>query len=414
MIMHTFASLRIRDYRLLWLGQVCTSMGLWMDQVTRGWLIYQLTGSALHLGVATAMRGLPLLFFGILAGAVADRSGRKAQLLIAQVTNASMNALLATLVLLHWVKPWHIYLTGFLAGIAQAFQQPARQTLVSDIVGPAHLMNALALNSAALNTARATGPAIAGVLIALFGGHGSYYIQAGMYALATLWTIQMTIPERPSMTDGKREPFLQSIKTGLAFVARERDILTLLVLAHGPLTLGMPFMSLLPIFATQILHGGARLQGLLLTLVGIGSVLAALVVASLQRRYGYGLSVVLGALAFGVTLFGFARAQEVVMAGILALGIGVCMVTYQTQNQTLLQLMAPRHIRGRVMSIYLLNRGLVPFGTLLAGILAERFGGPIALQIMSLLVVGVVLVVVGLVPRMLTLRVEFRDRVPTP
>jgi MFS family permease len=216
------------------------------------------------------------------------------------------------------------------------------------------------------------------------------------------------------MTDGKREPFLQSIKTGLAFVARERDILTLLVLAHGPLTLGMPFMSLLPIFATQILHGGARLQGLLLTLVGIGSVLAALVVASLQRRYGYGLSVVLGALAFGVTLFGFARAQEVVMAGILALGIGVCMVTYQTQNQTLLQLMAPRHIRGRVMSIYLLNRGLVPFGTLLAGILAERFGGPIALQIMSLLVVGVVLVVVGLVPRMLTLRVEFRDRVPTP
>ena len=135
--MHTFASLRLRDYRLLWLGQVSTSMGLWMDQVTRGWLIYQITGSALQLGLATALRGLPLLFFSVIAGAVADRSGRKTQLIVAQVTNAVFNVVLATLVLLQQVQPWHIYVTGFLAGIAQAFQQPARQTLISDIVGTA-------------------------------------------------------------------------------------------------------------------------------------------------------------------------------------------------------------------------------------------------------------------------------------
>jgi MFS family permease len=171
--MHTFASLGLRDYRLLWLGQVSTSMGQWMDQVTRGWLIYQLTDSALQLGLAAALRGLPLLLFGVIAGAVADRSGRKAQLIIAQVTNALFNVLLATLVLTQRVQPWHVYVTAFLAGIAQAFQQPARQTLISDMVGPRNLLNALALNSAALNTARATGPAIAGVLITLVGVHGS-------------------------------------------------------------------------------------------------------------------------------------------------------------------------------------------------------------------------------------------------
>jgi MFS family permease len=411
---HTFASLRLRDYRLLWLGQISTSMGQWMDQVTRGWLIYQITGSALQLGLATALRGLPLLFFGIIAGALADRSGRKAQLVIAQVTNALFNVLLATLVLLRRVEPWHVYITGFLVGTAQAFQQPARQTLISDIVGARNLMNALALNSAALNTARAIGPALAGMLIALVGTHGSYYVQAAMYVLATFWTVQMVVPARsPESAQTRREPFLRSMMAGLLFVAREPNIRTLLILAHGPLTLGMPYNSLLPIFAIQVLHGGAGLQGLLLTLIGIGSVVGALIVASMQRRYSYGMSVVAGALAFGVSLFGFALSHAIPLSCVLALCLGLCVVTYQTQNQTLLQLLAPRHMRGRVMSIYLLNRGLVPIGTLLAGALAEHYGGPRALQIMSLAAIGVVVGIVLLAPPFLRLRVEFVDRVPT-
>jgi MFS family permease len=411
---HTFASLRLRDYRLLWLGQISTSMGQWMDQVTRGWLIYQITGSALQLGLATALRGLPLLFFGIIAGALADRSGRKAQLIIAQVTNALFNVLLATLVLLQRVEPWHVYVTGFLVGTAQAFQQPARQTLISDIVGARNLMNALALNSTALNTARAIGPALAGMLIVLVGTHGSYYVQAAMFALSTVWTVQMVVPERSlESAQTRREPFLRSVMAGLVFVAREPNIRTLLILAHGPLTLGMPYNSLLPIFALRVLHGGAGLQGVLLTLIGIGSVVGALVVASLRRRYSYGISVVAGAFAFGVVLFGFALSHTVWLSCVLALCLGLCVVTYQTQNQTLLQLLAPRHIRGRVMSIYLLNRGLVPIGTLLAGALAEHFGGPRALQIMSLAAIGVVVSVVLLTPEFLRLRVEFMDRVPT-
>jgi MFS family permease len=372
-------------------------------------LIYQLTGSALSLGLAAALRGLPLLFFGIIAGAVADRSGRKAQLIIAQVTNALLNALLATLVLTQRVQPWHIYSTAFLAGIVQAFQQPARQTLISDIVGPRNLLNALALNATALNTARATGPAVAGLLIALLG-HAAPTTQAAVYVLATLWTVQMTVPVRsPEALRTRREPFWRSIGTGLTFVARQRDIRTLLILALGPLTLGMPYTSLMPIFALDVLHGDARLQGLLLTLIGIGSVAGALVVASMQSRYGYGRSVVVGALGFGVTLFGFASSQAVLLSSLCALCIGVFVVTYQTQNQTLLQILAPPHLRGRVMSIYLLNRGLVPLGTLLAGALAEHLGGPRALQLMSLATIGVVVAVVLGAPRFCKLQVEFRS-----
>jgi len=411
---YTFASLRSRDYRLLWLAQLSTSMGQWMDQMTRGWLMYELTGSALELGLATALRGLPMLFFGILAGAVADRSNRKSQLIVAQVTNAILNVILATLVLLHRVQPWHVYVTGFLAGTVQAFQQPARQTLISDIVGARHLLNALALNAMALNVARALGPAAAGLLIAFIGAHGSYYTQAAMFMLATLWTVQMAMPARsPEAAALRREPFMRSIVAGLAFVVQERDIRTLMILAHGPLTLGMPYMSLMPIFAKDVLHGGARLQGFLLTIIGIGSVLGSLGVASMRRRYSYGHSVVVGALAFGITLFGFASARDLMLSSVCAFGVGVCVVVYQTQNQTLLQLLAPREMRGRVMSIFLLNRGLVPLGTLVGGVLAEHLGGPLALQIMSLAVLGVVVVVSLLTPRFLKLRIEFQDRVPT-
>src|SRR5215470_12841886 len=216
---HTFDSLSIRDFRLLWLGQVDTSLGQWMDSITRGYLIYHITSSPLQLGLAAAMRGIPLFLFGIVAGALADRSGRKAQLIVAQVTNALLNFILATLVLTNRVQPWHVYVTGFLVGTVQAFQNPARQTLVSDLAGRRHLINALALNSMALNTSRALGPAFAGLLIATVGVHGSYYVQAFMFLLATVWAMQMRVPERghESALDA-REPLLESNKCGFANV----------------------------------------------------------------------------------------------------------------------------------------------------------------------------------------------------
>ena len=303
---HTFDSLSIRDYRLLWLGQLDTSLGQWMDSITRGYLIYHITSSPLQLGLAAAMRGIPLFLFGIVAGALADRSGRKAQLIVAQVTNAALNLILATLVLTNRVQPWHVYVTGFLVGTVQAFQNPARQILVNDLAGRRHLMNALALNSMAVNSSRAVGPAFAGLLIATIGVHGSYYVQAAMFLLATVWTIQMHIPER-SLESARvaRESFFQSIKGGFAYVRANINIRTQLILALGPLTLGMPFTNMMPIFAKDVLHGGAQLQGFLLSAFGIGSLLGALVVASIPRQNAYALPAVIGAVVFSISVFFF-------------------------------------------------------------------------------------------------------------
>jgi len=407
---HTFDSLSIRDYRLLWLGQVDTSLGQWMDSITRGYLIYHITSSPLQLGLAAAMRGIPLFLFGIVAGAVADRSGRKAQLIIAQVTNALLNFILATLVITDRVQPWHVYLTGFLAGTVQAFQNPARQTLISDIAGSKHLINALALNSMALNSSRAIGPAFAGFLIATIGVHGCYYVQAFMFLLATLWTIQMRIPERSrESVRVAKEPLLRSIQGGFAYVAATPSIRTQLILALGPLTLAMPFTNLMPIFARDVLHGGAQLQGLLLSAFGIGSLLGALVVASIPRRNAYALPAVIGAAVFSIAVFCFGLSSWTWLSLICAFISGVFMTTYQTQDQALLQLSAPRHIRGRVMSFYLMSRATVPIGTLLAGALANYFGGPAAVRLMSLSALGVILLVIGTHPAFLSLKVGLQE-----
>jgi MFS family permease len=190
----TFQSLALRDYRLLWLGMAGTSMGQWLDQVARSWLIYELTDSPLMLGAVGAMRAVPMLLFGVVAGVVADQYGRKAQLIIAQLTNVCFNLILATLVATRLVQPWHVFVSAFLTGTVQAFQLPARQALIYDLVGKEYLLNAVALNSVVFNLMRSVGPAVAGFLIALVGIDGSYYAQATLFLLATVWTIQIRVP----------------------------------------------------------------------------------------------------------------------------------------------------------------------------------------------------------------------------
>lgn len=383
----TFESLALRDYRFLWLGQLTTSMGLWMDQMTRSWLIYDLTHSPLQLGLVNAVRGVPLLVFGAVAGVAADRYGRKEQLIIAQTVNAFLNVVLATLILTGQVQLWHIYVTGFLSGTVQAFQQPARQVLISDLVGERQLLNAVALNSAALNLSRSVGPAIAGFLIQAFGVDFSYFAQAGLYVLATLWTVQMRVPQSATPLDYSAEAtsqsFFSSAREGLAYIVSHRLILMLIVLGLAPIVLGMPFMSLMPIFAIDVFHGGASTQGLLLTMVGIGALLGALVVASLGQRQGNGKLLIVGAMGFGLSLAIFAQSPVLLMAMVFTLFAGFFNSSYTSQSQTIIQTLVPQQLRGRVLGIYLLNRGLMPLGSLLAGVLASALGAPWAVTVMG-------------------------------
>jgi MFS transporter, DHA1 family, staphyloferrin A biosynthesis exporter len=395
--MRTFESLSIREFRLLWLGQLGTSMGLWMDQVTRTWLIFSLTHSSMQLGLVSAVRGFPLLIFGAVAGVVADRYGRKMQLVVAQVVNAILNIILATLVLTNTVQPWHVYLTGFLAGTVQAFQQPARQVLINDLVGEKHLLNAISLNSAAFNASRSIGPALSGILISGLGIDISYYAQAALFILATIWTVQIKVPGTKTATvaslTSNNESFFSSAREGLNYVLSNKLILALMVLGLAPMVLGMPFVSLLPLFAVDVYGGGSSTQGLLLTMVGIGAVLGALIIASMGKRQGSGKILMLGAAGFGIFLILFSRSPVIWMACLFIFIGGIFNSTFTTQDQTIIQTLAPARLRGRVLGIYLLNRALMPLGSLLAGVLAEYLGGPWAVTAMG---ISCVLLVIGI------------------
>lgn len=397
----TFESLGLRDYRFLWLGQLTTSMGQWMDQTARTWLIYEMTNSPMDLGIASAIRGAPLLFFGIIAGVVADRYGRKAQLIIAQSVNSILNFVLATLIVTGRIEVWHIYVTAFFAGTVQAFQQPARQVLISDLVGEKHLLNAVSLNSAALNLSRSVGPALCGLLIQAAGGNVfaagiSYFVQGAIYAFATVWTIQIRVPKAPvskTAIRAEEQGFFANIKEGFAYIGKNRLILALMVLGLAPILLGMPYTSLMPVFAKDVFHGDASTQGFLLTSVGIGAILGALVIATLGRRQGSGKLLICGAAGFGLSLVLFSRSPILHIAMIFTFLAGLSNSGYTSQNQTLIQLNTPQELRGRVLGVYLLNRGIMPLGSLLAGALASWLGSPWAVSIMGmscfLLAIGV-------------------------
>src|SRR6185503_5108240 len=186
-----FEALRYREYRLIWYAQVFASQATWMDQVARGWLLYELTDSTLQLGLVRGVQAIPILLLSPLAGSVADRYSRKNQVLIAQIVDGLLYVIVAALILAGKIAPWHVYVTAFGMSVVQAFQQPARAAMIGDSVPVKHLTNAIGLNSIIFNVSRSTGPAVAGLLIAVMGTGGSYTAQAVCYLLATIWTMQL-------------------------------------------------------------------------------------------------------------------------------------------------------------------------------------------------------------------------------
>jgi MFS family permease len=375
-------SLRHRQFRYLWLGQLATTNGLWMDQVTRGWLVYDLTGSAAQLAIASAVRSLPLLFFGLFAGALADRVDRKRLLMGAQTLNVVLNLLLAALIFGGVVEVWHVYVTGFLSGIGQAVQQPARQSLLPGLVPREDLQNAVVLNSGILNIAQAVGPAVGGVLVATVGMGWTYVAQALLFVAGIAATsVLVTPPARPRK---ERESVLASIAAGLRYVRGNSVLLALLLLALVPMLFGSPYTSLVPLFAAEILEAGPQLTGALLAATGIGSIASLLVLASIPPVRRMGRLLVLGAVAFGLSIALFAVSTVFLVSFVLLFIAGLTRGAYRTMNHTMLLAETDDEYLGRVNSIYLLDRGLVPLGTLLLGLLATLLGAPQAVFLMGL------------------------------
>lgn len=383
----TFQALQYRGFRLLWMGQMGTGMGTWMDQITRGWLMYQLTDSALQLGLVRAIQAIPFLVLSPLAGTLADRYGRKEQVVIAQALDALLYELMAVLIFTGQIQPWHVYATALGTSIVSVFQQPARQAMVSEIVPVHHLTNAIGLDSMIFNVSRSTGPALAGGLIALMGTGGSYAVQAALYFLSTLWTAQ--IPPPPQQDDARHgqhyrhRSVVAGTTEGWRFMLSNETVRTGMLVAGLVSLLGQPFATLLPIFARDILKIGPTGQGLLLTAMGVGAVYSAVLIASAGNALPKGLLMLSASVALGLGLvcFGFSPWFGVSMA--LMVLIGACNVATHALIRTIVQTHSPRDLQGRVMGLFQQTQVLYTVGSLVAGAMAAVFGAPWTVAMMG-------------------------------
>jgi MFS family permease len=396
-------SLRYREFRLIWYGQVFASMATWMDSVARGWLIYELTNSSFQLGLVRGVQALPILLLSPIAGSTADLYSRKMQVMIAQVVDCLLYAAVAILILTREIQAWHVYATSIGLATVQTFQQPSRASMISDAVPPGSLTNAIGLNAIVFNVARTGGPALAGVLIAVFGTAGSYTVQAIFYLLATVWTVKLRAENRfsPSIAghSGKGESFGESVIAGWKFSWRNQEVRAgLLVVTFASLLL-IPFSTLLPVFARDILAVGAQGQGLLLTSMGVGALLSSVLVASLGDRMPRGLVMIGGVGIYGILVVIFSASSSFVLSMFVMTLIGLCHVTSHALVQTVIQAYSPPEFRGRTMAIFHMSQVILVMGAMLIGALSTLVGAQWAATSMSVLGTLAMLAIYVLMPR---------------
>jgi MFS family permease len=376
--LRTFAALRHREFLLLWSGQTATSMAMWMDQVVRGWLMYELTNSPVQLGLVQGIQAIPILVLSPVAGSVADRYPRKQQVMIAQVLAGAMYIMLALLILTGHIQPWHVYATAFGMAMVQTFHQPARAAMVADAVPPQDLTNAIGLTSIGFNVARSTGPALAGFLIATLGTASCYTVQTVFYLVAIVWTLQLRAEPRAATSVHGRAThgasFGQSIIEGWAFSWRTEEVRAGLLIMMCASFFIIPFTTLLPVFARDLLGVGATGQGGLLTAMGLGALCSAVLLASLGDRLPRGLLMLGGVTVYGLSVVAFAASPSFRLSlGLMTL-VGLAHVSSHALVQTVVQTYSPSAFRGRTMAIFHMSSVVMTLGSMLAGTLAALAG----------------------------------------
>jgi MFS family permease len=367
-------ALRHRNYRLFFSGQSISLIGTWLTRVATSWLVYRLTGSALLLGILGFAGQIPTFLLAPLAGVLVDRWDRYRVLVVTQVLAMVQSGLLAALALAGVINVWHVLALSVFQGFINAFDMPARQSLVVQMVEDREdLPNAIALNSSMVNSARLLGPAIAGLLIVAVGEGWCFFIDALSYLAVIASLLLMRITPRPKATSPGR--VFQQMKDGFLYAVRFAPIRALLLLLAVVGLMGMPYTVLLPVIAREVLGGGAGTLGALTSAAGLGALAGALYLASRTSVLGLGRVIVGSAAAFGVGLVGFSRVGVLWLALPLLLLAGGGMMLQMAASNTILQTIVDEDKRGRVMSLFAMAVfGTVPFGSLLAGALAHRLG----------------------------------------
>ncbi len=381
-----FSSLRIRDFRFLWMSNLCASFAMQMQMIARGWLIYDMTNSAMALAWVMLSFMLPSFVFSLAGGVMADRLHKKSIMIIAQLLNTAATVVLAWVVISGDVTFWHFIYIGLFNGTVLSFSMPARSAVIPEVVGNDNLVNAMALQSATFNLSRILGPVLAGGLIAVFAAGDTtstygvgivFFIIAGLYFYSVFCTLLLNYIGAP-MEREKTTP-LEDIKEGFRYMREETLIVGLLIMGFVPFTFGWSVSFLLPAFNKDILGGGPDDLGLLMTGMGIGALCGSLALARLGDFSGKGRVMFISSYCWAVAIVLFALSTNLFSALVVGAISGLFSSLFGALNMSVVQLAIRQEIRGRVMSIMMMAHGLMPIGVLPISALAEYVGIEVAL-----------------------------------
>lgn len=398
-LLRAFLALRHRNFRLFWFGQMISLMGTWMQTIGQAWLVLELTHSALLLGIVGALQFLPVMLLSLFGGVLADRLPKRKVLLFTQSFAMLQATVLWILVATGEVRLWHVLVLATLLGLTNSIDMPTRQAFVVEMVGREDLPNAIALNSSLFNMARIVGPGIGGLIIAWAGVAPLFLLNAISFIPVLIGLALIDLrglyahSKRVEVEAGvQRQSTMQSLREGLVYVARTPSVLLIIVVIGIVSLFGINFNVVLPLFATSVLHAGAEGFGFISSAFGLGSLFSALWLAWSNRKPSIQYLLV-SAFVFCVLEAFFAISQVYALSLLLIAAVGFAMIAFSATANTTIQTVVPDHLRGRVMSVYMLVfAGSVPFGNLLTGGLAHFYGAPFALFVGAGLSLGAVIV----------------------
>ena len=394
---NTFVALRHRNYQLFFGGQLVSLIGTWMQMVAQSWLVYQLSNSALVLGFIGFLGAIPITLLTLPAGALADRWNKRRILIATQTASMLLAFVLAALVYFHIVHIWHVAVLSLLLGITNAFDMPTRQSFVVEMVGKDDLMNAIALNSSMFNGARMFGPALAGLLIKFIGTAGCFFLNGvSFFAVIVAYFVMKLPTTAPGI---EHRSIRHATAEALRYVRRDRTMCAVLTLVSVVGLFGWSYGVLMPIFARDVLKVGADGYGFLLAANGVGAFLGAITLASMGNHPHHRRLVLGGLVGFCVMITLFALSRNFWLSSLALAGSGSFMIIFSATANTAVQLRAPDELRGRVMGIYSLAFiGLTPFGSMLAGSIAQITNAPTTITLSAIVCVIAALIVARLMP----------------
>jgi len=368
-----FSSLKVKNFRLYWFGMLISLTGTWIQTIAQSWLVFELTDSVYLLGLVGFLGSFPIFLLSLFGGVLADRVNKRDILLFTQNAFMILAFVLAILTQIKVITPLQIMIIAFLNGVIMAFDGPARQSMVAELVGKQHILNAIALNSAAFNSARIIGPALAGIFIAGIGMSGCFYINGISFfgVIAALLFIKNHVS--PKIRTGNR--VLKDLVEGLKFIRKERVILILILMVGVTSLFGISYVILMPVFADHVLNAGVKGLAMLMSAAGFGALVAALILARMTNFKHKGKLIIFSTILFSSGLILLALAKSYILSIVILAIIGWSSVTAISLINNSLQILVPDNFRGRIMSAFMFTfAGVMPFGNLFAGTLAQSIG----------------------------------------